>query len=402
MYLADSLRLISSGLSDYDRETLPSRIVSHKIGIAEKILNEAKMYAFEKSALEMGGSMKISDPVQLHLVLQSALSVPEQSYWLEAKGGEREKALSHLRDTILRPHAQNEGTPYRTGVLLRTIEPGVAEYRPVWNFAGGDPASRLRKEAMKALEREGRKRSKLERKALSEFLKLNVNCGYAVIDVRHEPNYPTPAHFLDLVHKGDKNASICYRFATKQNSPTVFGQSLQPWEVTRIAWWAYCMGSMEGMALHFTNSDTDYIRETASIGRQVSDILAEAESNMSGEITYIAAMLSVLAAETGKRNTHSAIATVDRPEKRTRIRRPISPNQVDQDRLRIISMNIQDRNTMRRTRTEPISNPTRSGRLRNLHFVNGHLFRARNGKMTWRRPHWRGTATGQATLTRVL
>jgi len=74
--------------------------------------------------------------------------------------------------------------------------------------------------------------------------------------------------------------------------------------------------------------------------------------------------------------------------------------------LRVVTLNLEDRDMQRLYETASGAAPARGtsqeggvGRVR--HPVRGHLFLARNGRMTWRRPHWRGSLD-RPVLRRVI
>jgi len=74
--------------------------------------------------------------------------------------------------------------------------------------------------------------------------------------------------------------------------------------------------------------------------------------------------------------------------------------------LRVVTLNLADRGLQRlydssgmpKKAGQGVEEPDPANRVR--HPVRGHLFLARNNKMTWRRPHWRGSLE-QATIHRV-
>jgi hypothetical protein len=74
--------------------------------------------------------------------------------------------------------------------------------------------------------------------------------------------------------------------------------------------------------------------------------------------------------------------------------------------LKVVTLNLEDREMQKIYNSQASSAPAvshehtdMSSRVR--HPVRGHLFLARNGKMTWRKPHWRGTLE-RPVLKRVV
>lgn len=73
--------------------------------------------------------------------------------------------------------------------------------------------------------------------------------------------------------------------------------------------------------------------------------------------------------------------------------------------LKVVTLNLEDRDLQKMYDGSGIPSDRVSGSTdphsRIRHPVRGHLFIARNGKMTWRRPHWRGSLE-VPTLKRVV
>lgn len=103
----------------------------------------------------------------------------------------------------------------------------------------------------------------------------------------------------------------------------------------------------------------------------------------------IIAMLAVLAAEGGD------ISSAPRKRAERKSSAGAGPGAGPASDLRIVTLNLEDRDLQRiydgqdAGSSGQAKSPADHGRVR--HPVRGHLFLARNGKMTWRKPHWRGS-----------
>ncbi len=401
MYLADKMRLIRDGLSSADRKAFPRGFVEFKSKLAETILDKAELFAFNPSALLMAGGLKIDAPGELHRVLYTVLSGPPRKFWLEADGEIRAKALNPVRNTLIRPLASEESAPSLSGILVDIQGQGTATFRPVWSFTDpkGD-STRQAKRMLKESKRAGFTRTKLQEQAFLEFMRLNATPGFSTISVSHEANYPTIDEFAARVRNGEKSAVSHYNGSKWQSTSGVFGRNLTERDVTHIAWWSYCTAQMVHPEICHTREDELYIADMVKIGKNRSKIEKEAQNNCAGELTNIAAMLSVLAA--GKLPmSEPVLGTVDRPERSARVKSPNLPKHVHQDRLRVISMNVSDQRKIANAYVGFDLDVERSDPKRARQFVNGHLFRARNGAMTWRRPHWRRSEFDDSVATRV-
>lgn len=99
----------------------------------------------------------------------------------------------------------------------------------------------------------------------------------------------------------------------------------------------------------------------------------------------------------------SAMLALDAPEIRRERRGTgaapgISETRDSDDRLSVVTLRLSDP-ALHRAYTGEGRAPPHSGPAR--HMVRGHMFLARNGKMTWRRPHWRGDPS-KRVLRRVI
>jgi hypothetical protein len=93
-----------------------------------------------------------------------------------------------------------------------------------------------------------------------------------------------------------------------------------------------------------------------------------------------------------------------RPKKDKRSRPTVS----EEGSLRLVTLNLNDRALERAYEVPRESSKAREndsvktgGGARSRHPVRGHLFLARNGKITWRKPHWRGSGAKHG-MTRVI
>lgn len=400
-YLADIHRTIIEGLSPADHRALPSAVVNFKMGLSESVLRDAELYTFDRSALEMAGSLKIGDPAELHRVLRSVLAGPRRTLFLEADGLERAEALTHLRNTVIKELSNREAIPSRVGILLEIMGDGTARYRPIWNHSG--PRSDLRKQAQSKLregKRNGVKRTPLQEQAFRGIVCLNANAGWKTIALPSKPNYPTMSEFSDMAQRGEGEADRYLQGALAQKQQETFSRPLSDDDFLKIAWWSHCSHKMEQPTFEFEEADQFYIDELKNSGMPHAQIARDMQRNCDGELTNIAAMLSVLAIES-KADNNPVVFTDERPAQVQRVRSPRHVKHIRKDRLRVVSHNVSGIETRCRGGARIRQEQRKSSGPRAVHFVNAHMFLARSGQMTWHRAHWRGSEPPAPVLNRV-
>lgn len=350
-------------------------------------------YDFSESALAMAGDLKITTGEGLFQTLKGLLREP-RTIWLECPNDLRRKHLEHLRSTILKPVGELEEHPNRVGIWLNVIEPYYAEFRVVFD---GPTSGRAPTQVAQGMT-SGKVRSRVEFDAIKNHLDVVVTPGLCVIDLREEMTFPTAEEFLQKV----KDASDQDHLKAKQYwsiaSAVHFDRELSDDEKLQVSHWSWVQNVFQ-KGLKSTHEDQLFMQERHAMNRgdpnQTMDrLIQEAVNNSDGEMTYLAAMLAVLECETSP-----DILNVETRKAKPRKAKARKPADVGQDTIRTVSLNVS--NDLRKAYlSDGASEGTGTPRVR--HFVRGHFFNARNGKLTYRVPHWRGSAEPDGlTVTQV-
>jgi hypothetical protein len=379
MHLISSLRnILNCNPADLVNPNMQPNAVNHKLSIAKKILSEAELFAFEPSALAVAADLKIHDPLELFRVLQSVLRRP-RTVFVEAKDAHRQEQLQHLRNTIFRPLAANEDRPDRVGLLIHVNEPGLAFYRSIWSY----PSNRA--EVFKVAEffTSSKKRTKLQKTALHDFLRIIPNWASGVIDVRNSPQFMTRTQF-DFAISNNFHSEHQAVYPYYQNAAAGFDRVLNCEERLKIAYWSYGNQIIE-KNLRFDESDILYMEANDDYSKaQKMAMKNSASQNNDGELTHIAAMLSVLECQ-----SDDTVRLTVRPARKQRNKNPKSPYQTYSDKLTIVSAPTAGKLVSANKSMSGNSSYYKKATIGGQCFVRGHLFLARNGKMTYRKGHWR-------------
>ncbi len=387
-YLTESLGCITR-MSEADRNVLPPSHLRHVLRFARDVTENAESYFFEGSALSMASDLRIKDPEGLRGVLLSVFDAPK-TVFLEAGGRERNLLLNPLREHIPQDVLPGEAIANRVGIQVKVLAPGLAKYSVCWNLPVSHEESRraraFAKETMDASYTVSR--TKLEERALFEFWRLGLNCYDGVIDVRNKPSFITPEELWQRYNSGHQDL--------RNNFKDLFGPTDR--EFLRVphkrklgfATWVYNTALMEEISLSETGRS--YLNELMKSNPFAAEELYHNDpEDLSGEISNIAAMLAILLANDG-----DAVVRQEKPvfaglvRQGTR-RRAISQKDREPRVVNVVKLNVSDETVEKLYSGEPtekVSTGLRRGPGR--HLVRGHLFMARNGKMVFRRPHWRG------------
>jgi hypothetical protein len=363
--------------------------VAHRAWAYRQIRNADARYDFSESALAMASDLKITTPKGLYRTLQSVLREPKV-IWIEAQDRLRKKHLDGLRNTILRPLAEDESVPNRVGILLEVLEPGLARTRVVWDGPTETPGRQRAQEVLN-----GRHRNALEFEALAQQCALTVNPLLSVIDVRSEPHFLTEEEFVASV-KDPQHPDHLQHLAQWNAASFKFDRDITDEERAKIAFWGYATSLTED-GQRTDNYDRDYL-EYVSRGDKAAEAMlyAQAVDNVASELTNLVAMLAVLESESSP-----DILQVETRKARPTKKKAKRAKDIGLDPIRSVTLNVSsDIKKAYENAPQGVSEGSstdHAGRVR--HFVRGHYFWARNGLLTYRIPHWRGSVDPAERLT---
>lgn len=386
--LIDKLRR-AQHMHPEDKLRMGERWLAHQTSVYRKIRDADARYDFTESALAMASDLKISTPEGLFQTLQSVLREPK-TIWIEAQDALRRKHLNTLRNTIIRPLAEDESLPNRVGLLLHIGEPGLATVRVIWD----GPNEKIGKQRAQTIA-QGQYRTQLQFDALTQRCSLVVNPLLSVLDVRSTPKFLTKEEFKasaqDPSHPDYEAHSAIWNGAGYK-----FGRNITDEERIKIAYWTYAV-NLTNQGFGREQVDEDYI-DFLSRGSETrrKAIISETIDNAASEVANLVAMLAVLESERSPDILH-----VETRKGRPTQKKAKKAKDAGLDPVRTLTMNVSsDIRKAYENSPQGVSeggSTDHGGRVR--HFVRGHYFWARNGLLTYRVPHWRGSVDPAERLT---
>lgn len=379
MYLADTLRIIRDGLGP-DDAMYQSAYSAHQRDFARRVLDGYDLYSYTASAISMAADLRIDTPDRLEGVLESVLR-RKRKFFIEVNHDQRAKGLEELRGLGEKDLPPGRYNPERIGVAVDCEGDGRATVELAWVF----PRKMAKQEYGSLLkDKMAEKKTRLEKEAVLESFRIGVSHGLMKVDINRNPEF-TRAEFQERLDNNDPSVSVYKRSADQ------FAKSVQKRMGKRAldaqAWRDYRLNEVA----RFSVSELGKLAITdvaASSPQSLEEVLTSSQRDYDGEIFYLTALAAVLVAET------DAIKTDVRQGSPRRRERAVSPRDLETDRLSVVSLNLSDKALTRVIRDEYEGKKSSSdGPSRSRHYVRGHLFRARNGKIVYRKPHWRGSLT---------
>lgn len=372
MFLADSMRIIVDGLSD-DHPFFQSENLRYMRDRAGEVLNGYDLVAFSSSALSVASDLRIDTPDRLENIARAVFQ-KKRRVWLEASYDERERAFANMEGFRETPMPDGRYTPHRVGLSVDCQGDGKASIGVIWNFSRKQAKGNL-----DALKHAGR--TKLEKEAEREMTRLGVGMCLIEVDLSKEGGMPA-SEFQQKYIDGHPDVSRLKKDFERTSSDWATGT---PKQRAREAWRHYRLNQITAAQLD-PKSKAAAAELMRISNRGPEDVIKDAERDLDGEIIYALAMLAALDVEQG------TLVRDEREARPARREKKVSPRDVGADQLSVLSLNISDKELLKRisegTVPRPASAAGQAARVR--HPVRGHLFRARNGKIVYRRPHWRG------------
>lgn len=329
-------------------------------------LEDRELYAFSRSALNAASDLRIDTPDRVDRLVDAVLST-QRRLFIEADALDIAVINENLRG-LLSPLPHPPVPRTRWGAFVDVLGNGRARYHVVISrpkeVIKGNPA--LAEDLVRSRQFEGR----LPEAAMAA-LGLEFSSWRADIDISRHVG----------MSLSEFKAAIA-RISTSHDPIAKFGAEAAARasgvrERDRII-------SDTWRALRFR----DILRVQSTNDGAIASPQDKLDALRSG--LPVVALLAVLAAEGGD------ISSTPRPRSERKPSRPSSGSGgTPASELRIVTLNLEDRDLQRIYEGKGVaseastSSSSEHGRVR--HPVRGHLFLARNGRMTWRKPHWRGS-----------
>jgi hypothetical protein len=399
-YLADVLvRLRNSRLP----KNLPDSYLDHfadvlnnAFGIAE-LLPGREIYAFSRSAVVAASELRIDDPDRFEATLDAVLMTPRRVF-IEVVTSDLsafEYGLRGLEGLIQHPVPQTSDQAHfmrqsRTGYFVDVHGNGKADLVPVSCYAD----TIVRKSAKtRDLMRFIKKQPKVLQGLTIDALRTHSVTYETDIDISRG-NRISPAEF-----KGDLT-----RFADRtwyKRFEKLINTAKGPRERNQLIKRAWRFRRIEEMVETKPNQHLPHPYEPYF--RALSCLTDDAKPYPVPDVMTAVALLAALEAR-GR-----DIVTLPGQDMRRRMRGPVRLSEGGIDHfarikdLQVITLNLESPELQEQYERDPLDqledladeDSASEGCHRRRHFVRGHMFRARNNKMVWRKGHWRGQAHGE-------
>jgi hypothetical protein len=386
-YIADALYTLGHTPLPRKISDLNPEAVSYLQGmkaVAGK-LEDRELYAFDASALRAASDLRIDTPERVDRLVSAVFSEP-RSLFFEADVAERDEAMRSLRGFF--GHLQGSRKPaQRFGVFVDILGGGRAIIQPVWMHKRD-----VWKESssLGAMANEFRKLPTSMHRGMQHGLSLAVSPKVGLMDISRHVGMARSEfdYVLDRAKVGFDPLLDRAKNAV-DNAEGVRASGRAKDDFWRMVRFRDIVATQDAKDLHL-----------GSIGADIHRLYPSSMFDPLELGLHVIAMCAVLKADSDD--------IAHQPRSRASQKKPSEKHgaQIAGTKkakgLSVVSLKIMDEGLQRfydsGVSYDPAPGATSSARAR--HPVRGHLFLARNGKLTWRKPHWRGSMEG-ATLRRV-
>lgn len=387
-YAASRLRITSDQASKMPDGIYGQLTAARAVG---KALSDYELYTFDRSAINAARDLRMDTPERVDRLVEAVLRSPRRIF-IEAELEDLLELTSGMRDFLFPENEDAISHNKRWGVLIDIEGEGRARFRAVLQadkeWMSKPPQNAVLKQAVRAL-------GPRERERAWPAVGLITLPGYVDIDISRHVGFSRD-EFEALFEKVQDSRDPIYKHAQKLSAKASGSRERRKiigdaWRATRFRDILRHHHGRPGEPLDAM--PTDQADETRLRSEYLSSALR------------IIAMLAVLQADADDLLSTPRQAKPRRSKSQRKAgamrARDMAPG------LSVVTLNLEDRQLQqiyeRRggadTSLAHEGDPDHGGRVR--HPVRGHLFLARNGKMTWRKPHWRGSLD-KPTLRRVV
>ena len=358
------------------------------------ILKNYELYTFEKSALLAASDIRIDKPQGLEQISELVFEQPRKIF-IEAAYQERKNLFKKLNIYERESDLIDIGDPTRVGIIIDAQGSGIANIRVCWITPKKIVKQHIDKDAMRDIG--------LHKSDVKLFQNLTA-LNFSVFEIRINTNdiqNTTIEDFKDLLDRNDENAVEIYNFVERRN--LLFGQTTldRSWQLYRLNQFS---------SLHLNKDGIKHVmRMTKGLSVEQTDTLLDTlKDDLSGEMLFAIAMLGVLEIENlDVRKVNAKSMNVLHSKKHYNK----ANNKTQEDspiRLGIVSIDIDKgieaelyKGVTHHSSATSVKQDSSFRKSPVIHAVRGHLFKARNGKIIYRKPHWRGKARDVNFIKRV-
>lgn len=360
--------------------------------LAATAISDREIYAFDRSAINAASDLRIDTPERLERLVEAVLRSPRRIF-IESSLEDLPLVGVGMRGVLGQSEmSSKKGSGLRWGAVVDVAGEGRASFRLVFGFPRGwwktEPESQSFRDQM------------------MDWPKSMKTWAEGVFDVKMEAeSYSfdvtrktglSKSEFTRALEKIKGSSDPIFQHANRELSNEAGARARA--KIVDSAWQALRFRDLvRGESVEADD------RMLARVQSRFLDLGRDHASLAFG--LPIVAMLALLQANSSDIMVTPRKRGVRKQTSRSGAR--ISQDKNISDDLRVVTLNLEDRDLQglyessgkSNTRAHGGENEDTGGRVR--HPVRGHLFLARNGKMTWRKPHWRGSLE-QATLRKVV
>lgn len=363
MYLCDKMKAISDCLDDNVGFMQQSAFLRWMRGKMIDVLENADLYIFERSALSAAGALRMGDPDRIDAMLEAVLDEPRRIF-VECSYRQRQDEMFSLHGHIRERVPEGRFEPQRVGLDIEILAPGKARIQPYWCFP---------KHMVEGLPPEAGA-NRLVREASAALMTMGISFGFIEVDISKGERISLE-QFRKKVAAGGIDPAI-ERSARVVLGPGEHGDE----DLLNAAWREFRLNIHSGYGFDET-ARAAVVENVMASGQDVEEVITASQRDLDGELIFAIAMLAVIRA----RRDSEAFDLSERP---ARPRRAVKrPRLQDMGLPKVSIMSL----TPSRGRAGSGPGVQRKGSKRVRHAVRGHLFLARNGRMVFRRPHFRGS-----------
>lgn len=383
MYLANTFAYILTQNSKSEifkdmRENV-SNIFHYGFSNMENIIQNYELYTFEKSALLAASDIRLDKPQGLERIAELVFDEPCKIF-IEANYQDRKNAFEKLNLHNRESDVIDIGDPVRVGLIINVIGGGKASIRVCWITPKNTIKQHVPKEVMRDAGID-----KADFKLFQNLTAMNFTAYEIVVDTNQIQD-TTMKDFEELIRTGDETAVSIVEYIKKNNLQ--FGKPIM-----QRGWQLYRLNQFSSLNLH-KGSLRHIFRMTQGLTpSQIDNLLDTLKEDLNGEILFAIAMLAVLKIDSLK---IKKVPALDKTIHTRRASKNAPKRSIGDDvKLGIVSIDIdkaleQELYQNKAVSAEPTGRTISGRKSPVIHAVRGHLFRARNGKIVYRGPHWRG------------
>jgi hypothetical protein len=380
-YIADSLHRLAGLPGKIDTSDPLKDLLGGMRSIAKR-LEHYEIFAFSPSAMRAASDIRIDTPDRIDRIIDAVLREPRKVF-LECDVASRDTAMQQIRGFF--GHIQGSRYPARRfGVFVDILGGGRARIQPVWMHDKVVTKYGSSKELDRAQKDVSSLRTGLSGRA-GECLLLAASPIAGVIDLNKH------------VGISKSEFDMAAKLVTDRYDPLLDRGRLEARQSTskseENAVWARYWRMMRFRDVVKSEPCEDPM--PGPIGEAIRSLYPQAMFEPIEEGLHVIAMLALLEVDSSdfgreyRKKVMGKRQGTGNPMK-------IHAGENAEDRLVVLSMNIQDRGLQKiyeegSMTAQPNGHSADSHGGRSRHPVRGHVFLARNGKITWRKPHWRGS-----------